>query len=352
MRKASFALLLSVLLSLLCGCAGGGERFAYDAPEHTHVFGSWYDVHAVTCQTEGEHTCLCKVCGQTYTEVVTISPDIDKRAHAFADTVTPPTEAQEGYTRRVCSLCGYVVERHGQRAALFALPLPEEPRVVIENAAQVAFSFQKDAQSGNMTVNTAIAANEADTAVSAQPALCLASALVAIEAVANEEITEETAVIITEQMSAGRNEPKFRVGSSFTVRELVKACVEDQSRVAVAALAACLEQDDNRFVDRLNARMSALGAKNTHFSGVFGTIGQTTVADSARLLWRVFYEDRAAKWIQPIFSLQELPCVAFYDSEGFLLYAVQNVSGAYYVCAVWAQALESGVENRLVAAFE
>lgn len=61
MRKRIFCILLAVLTSLLCACAGGGADTAYEKA-HEHVYGFWYE------RAEGGRVRYCKICFEAQTE--------------------------------------------------------------------------------------------------------------------------------------------------------------------------------------------------------------------------------------------------------------------------------------------
>lgn len=332
MRKCRFLALLAASLLLLSACSGAGDTYTYDENGHTHIYGAWYDILAVTCLEAGEHICYCKICGASVVEAVSVANELSARAHTFDDTVVPPTESLGGYTRRVCRLCGYVVERADEIPAVYSLALPEgAPAPVAGVSAQLAFGTARAADTRQVPV---YAAANTGARVSAAPALYLAAALVTAEAVQAGELSFDDHVTMTEALLAGRDPGKYRVGMEVSVAALTRACLTGESEVAVAALSAKLSESDALFVERLNARMAALGVRNTVFSALTGEVGTTTLLESGVLLWRVLEEPALAAEAELGFSYAGLPCAVFFEAEGVHLSAVRTGTG--YVIAAFA----------------
>lgn len=344
MRKYRFLALLAALLLLFSACSATGGTYTYEKSGHTHIYGAWYDVTPVTCLAEGEHICYCKICGVSAVEVIPVAEDIAARVHAFDDTVVPPTESVGGYTRRVCRLCGYVVERANEIPAIYSLFLPESDLAPIAGvSAQLAFGTAKAADTYRNPVS---AAANTEMSVSAVPALYLAAALVAGEAVAAGELSWNDSVTITAALLAGRTPGKYREGMEVSVASLVEACLAAESDVAVAALSARLCATDALFVERLNARMAALGVRKTLFSAIVGNVGTTTLSDSGVLLWRVLKEPELAAKTDLGFSYAGKACVAFFEAEGFRLSAVRN-GEEYYIAAFAGESIPATAESTI-----
>lgn len=322
MKKTGFFALLLAGLLLLSSCSGKGKTYLYQNGEHVHVYGEWYDVTAVNCLDEGEHICYCKICGGSYTEKVPVATDIAARRHDFEDTVTLPTESMEGYTRRVCRLCGYVIERADVIPARFYLPLPEEDLILAENLSAQLFFNTVRGDNGGITVR---AAQNAGAVVSARPALYLAAALIAVEAAGAGEISLEEQLSVAGRHLAGRTPGDWEEGVSVSVRELIKCCLSGRAGVdvAVAVLAERLCGGNAAFAERLNARMAVLGVRNTVFSGIDGEVGESTLADTAVLLWRGLENAEFAALADKGISFGAKPCAVSLTAGDFRIVAVR-----------------------------
>lgn len=344
MRKYRFLALLTALLLLFSACSAADGTYVYAEGGHTHIYGAWYDVTPVTCLAAGEHICYCKICGVSALETVPVAEEIAARAHAFDDTVVPPTESVGGYTRRVCRLCGYVVERADEIPAIYSLFLPEADLAPVEGVvAQLAFGTGKTA---DMHRNPVLAAANVQTQVNAVPALYLATALVSAEAVAAGELSWSDSVTVTAALLAGRDPGRYREGMEVSIASLVKACLTAESDVAVAALAARLCASDALFAERLNARMAALGVRKTVFSATAGDVGTTTLFDSAVLLWRVLKDPALAAEMDLGFAYAGKQCAAFFEAESFRLSAV-FYGGEYYIAAFAGENLPVTAETEI-----
>lgn len=325
MRKTGFLALLLAGLLLLSSCSGKGDTYLFGDGGHVHVYGEWYDVTPVNCLDEGEHICYCKICGESYTEKIPVVTDIAARQHTFEDTVTLPTEAEEGFTRRVCRLCGFEVERTDIVPARYALPLPGEDLILAEGlAAQLYFNTVRG-DHGEITVR---GAQNPTLAVSARPALYLATALVTAEAAGTGELSFEERVTVTAAHLAGREHGDLEEGVSVSVRELVKLCLGGDSGadVAVATLAEHLSGTDAAFVKRLNDRMEVLGVRNKTFSDISDEEGSITLAETAVLLWRVLEQPELEALASRGFSFGnngEKPCAVSLVAGGFRIVAVR-----------------------------
>ena len=125
MRKMRLCLCFVLFSLLFSACTAPGATYLYEKGAHTHVFGNRYDVTPVSCVAEGAEVRYCKICHELVTERIAVAESIEARAHHFSDTVIAPTESAEGYTRRVCTLCEYVVERADVVPARYALIVGE-----------------------------------------------------------------------------------------------------------------------------------------------------------------------------------------------------------------------------------
>ncbi len=320
-KNGFFALLLAGLL-LLSSCSDRRETYLYGDGGHIHIYGEWYDVTPVNCLAEGEHICYCKICGESYTEKIPVAADIAARRHDFEDTVTPPTESMEGFTRRVCRLCDYVVERADVIPARFHLPVPEEERILAEGLSAQLFFDTVRGDNGEITVR---GAQNTAVAVSVRPARLLATALVTAEAIAAGKLSPEEQLCVTAAHLAGRTPGELEEGITVSVRELVRLCLAGGAGadVAVAMLAERIAGADTAFAECLNARMAILGVRNTVFSGIDGESGKTTLADTAVLLWRVLETDTLNALANRGISFGEKPLAVSLTAGDFRIIAVR-----------------------------
>ena len=65
---------------------------------------SYFDrtVTKPTCTKQGYTTCVCRLCGASYT-----TDKVAARGHRYTESVTEPTCTQQGYTTYTCTDCGY-----------------------------------------------------------------------------------------------------------------------------------------------------------------------------------------------------------------------------------------------------
>ena len=66
-----------------------------------HSFGAWTETTAPGCETTGEQTHTCSVCGETETQTVAAI------GHSYSTVVTLPTATEQGYTTYTCTACGH-----------------------------------------------------------------------------------------------------------------------------------------------------------------------------------------------------------------------------------------------------
>ena len=270
MRKIALCLALLLTLSL---SACGGRRADYDYAGETcdHVFGLWYDVVPVTCQTEGQRVRYCKFCHHEEVETIPIAENIAERAHDFEDTVIPPTEAAAGYTTRRCTRCGYVVERADEQPPLYAL-------LTVDGVTDTALPAGLDGLVVTDTGSHVLAHGAGlDAAVNAETARRLALALTVTEEMEKEgaTLTPQTTVTVTAGALAGR---------TYRVEQLLSAVVKTGQVSAAEALSSVFDESVSAFCARVNVRVAKLGLTHTAVSTAAG--GSTTLYDTGVLLAR------------------------------------------------------------------
>ncbi|MBR3863028.1 MAG: hypothetical protein IKM42_05165, partial [Clostridia bacterium] len=206
MRKLRCMTLMLLFSLMLVACGGEGTTYLYDAGTHTHVYGNRYDVTPVTCVCEGTQIRYCKICHAAVTDTVAVPEDIAARAHAFSDTVVAPTEADEGYTKRSCTLCEYVIERTDVIPARYALLTDAATKT--EAPTGVQGILMSDTATHMLSYSVG-----ADGVVSPEIARRLAVALAITEAIEQQApaLTADTPITLVSGMGAG---------NSYTVREL------------------------------------------------------------------------------------------------------------------------------------
>ena len=88
-----------------CTVCGYSYTDSYTDPiPHNHSWGSW------ASNGNGTHSHSCQGCSETETQNC-----------SYTDTVIPPTESSEGYTRHTCTVCGYYYDDN------FVPPVTEPP---------------------------------------------------------------------------------------------------------------------------------------------------------------------------------------------------------------------------------
>ncbi len=270
MRK--IALFLALLLTLsLSACGGGRADYNYAEGACDHVFGLWYDVVPVTCQTEGQRVRYCKFCHHEEVETIPIAENIAERAHDFEDTVIPPTEAAAGYTTRRCTRCGYVVERADEKPPLYAL-LPVDGVTDTALPAELDGLIVTDTGSHVLTHGAGL-----EAAVSAETARRLSLALTVTEEMEKEgaTLTPDTPVTVKTGALAGR---------TYRVEQLLSAVIKTGQVSAAEALSDVFDESVSAFCARVNVRVAKLGLTHTAVSTAAG--GSTTLYDTGVLLLR------------------------------------------------------------------
>ena len=92
---------ISIFLCLLILCFASCGNKSDGGKQHTHNFGSWETVSAVTCETDGLDARYC-VCGEKQTRTIT------KSGHNTTETITKEaTSYASGEKTEKCSNCNY-----------------------------------------------------------------------------------------------------------------------------------------------------------------------------------------------------------------------------------------------------
>ena len=279
MRKMRFVLILLLFSLLLCACEADGKTFLYGGEAHTHVFGSRYDITPASCIAEGVEIRYCKICHESVTETVAVPEDIAARKHSFSDTVILPTESAEGYTRRACTLCEYVIERTDVIPARYALLTSEATKA--EPPSGVAGILMSDTASHKLTYRAGY-----DSAVSPEAARRLAVALAITEELAREDtaFSADTPVVLVSGAGAG---------NSYTVRELLYEWIASGDSDVARGLAAAFDGSEGGFTARVTARLVRLGVSDAATVDPFSKeegVGSATLGATAVMLARALDE--------------------------------------------------------------
>ena len=277
MRKLRFLALIMLFSLLLASCARGGDTYLYENGTHTHVFGTRYDVIPVTCICEGSEIRYCKICHAAVTDTVQIPNDIAARHHAFSDTVVPPTECEEGYTVRNCTLCSYVIDRTDVVPARYAL-LTDSGTVTTspEGAEGIVMS----------DTATHLLAFDVGREQEISPALArrLAVALVIAEELVREGGTLTLTTPITLVSGIG-------AGNTYTAGELLDVWAESGDPDVARGFATAMDGGEAAFSARVAARLQRLGVSGNITVDPFGETGTATLGATAVLLARALDEE-------------------------------------------------------------
>lgn len=293
-KKRIGLLLLAVLLLtlLLSSCQGDGDSVPYDSSDHTHVFGYWYDTVPVTCQSAGEHKRFCKICRAEEYEVVPVPEDKAAQNHRFSDTVVEPTEAEWGYTTRVCEDCAYVVEKANMRPPLYALL--EGASTITAAQTGVDALLLSDTQT-----HTVWHLVGKDSVVNGDLARRFALSIVVVEALGDGagQLNKSTPYVVRDAAlssvdTAGRqNSDLIYVGATLTVEQLLGLWLLNGGTDAAACLSDAVGESAATVLSKVNARVGQLGL-TTAFSSLVASegYGNTTLYDTAVLFARVLDE--------------------------------------------------------------
>ena len=95
--------------------------------------------------------------------------------------------------------------------------------------------------------------------------------LLVAEAISDGNISLDDKVLVSANAaSMGGSQVFIKEGEEFSVEELVKCTVIASANDAAVALAELISGTESAFVERMNARASELGMKNTHFENATG----------------------------------------------------------------------------------
>ncbi len=345
MRKMRVLLILLLFSLLLASCTGNGTTYLYDKEAHTHVFGNRYDITPVSCVAEGTEVRYCKICHEAVTETVAVAADIAARKHSFSDTVIAPTESAEGYTRRCCTVCPYVIERTDVIPARYALLTDTATKAEApEGASGILMS---DTTSHRLSYCVGY-----DSAVAPEAARRLAVALAITEELAREgtAFSADTPVALVSGAGAGNR---------YTVRDLLYEWIASGDTDVVRGLAAALDGSEGAFTLRVAARLARLGVADTAtvdpFSGGDGT-GSATLGATAVMLARALDEPLLLEAFAD--AVPRLQLVAgkkpvVYLSLGTLrITALEGEPHALRFSLVTGDALPQNLEGTLFAAVE
>ena len=319
MRKATLLLATCLVLSLFA-CGGKKADYNYAEENCQHVWGLWYDVTPVTCESAGQRVRYCKLCHREEVETIPVADDIALRAHAFEDTVVPPTESTAGYTTRRCTRCGYVVEHADEKPPLYAL-------LTVADKTDTAPVAGLDGVLVTDT-NTHVLARGAGmtTAIDAETARRLSLALTVTEEMEKEgaTLTPATPVTVTRGALAGR---------TYRVEQLLAAVVKTGQNDAAEALADVFGESTSAFCARVNVRVAKLGlSATTAVSTAPG--GTTTLYDTGVLLARALDTPLLAGFLEatvPDLSQVAGQDPAFYiEGENLLLCGIKTDDGVRF----------------------
>lgn len=267
---------LFLLLPLVLAACGSEATYLYDTGTHTHVFGNRYDVTPVSCVADGTQIRYCKICHAAVTDTVTVAENIAHRAHAFSLTVVPATECEEGYTKKSCTLCDYVVERADVVPARYALLSDTETVIVAPTGASGA--VMADTKTHILTL-----AAGRELLVPAELARRLGVALTVTQELAREggTLTEDALVTLPSGVWAE---------NAFSVRELLFEWVASGDVDIARGFATVLGGSEAAFSELVAARLARLGVLDKVTVDVFEVGGTATLGASAVMLARALDE--------------------------------------------------------------
>lgn len=334
MRKARLCALFLASLLLFTACAAGKTAHAYPGEPHTHVYGNRYDVVSATCLEAGTVVRYCKICHSDVTEMVQVPADIAARAHAFSDTVVEPTEATEGYTARLCTRCGYAVDRAFVVPAKYALLATEHTLTVPPTGATGALVSD--------TATHALYYNVGDSlSVPADVACRLAVTLTLVDEMTREDapVTPETAVAFGTL--------------HFAARDLLFAYIEDGGVEILRALAMAICGGEAAFVDRVSARLARLGVGDAVTVNPFiATQNTATMGATAVLLARVLDEPLLVEGFSAAVGILQSvagkkPTLYLASADGTLRATALRIEGGVRFAVAFGDALPVGCEDVL-----
>ena len=338
MRKARLCALFLASLLLFTACAAGKTAHAYPGETHTHVYGNRYDVVSATCLEAGTVVRYCKICHSDVTEAVEVPADIAARAHAFSDTVVEPTEATEGYTARLCTRCGYAVDRAFVVPAKYALLATEHTLTVPPTG--VTGALVSDTATHALYYNVG-----GSLSVPADVACRLAVALTLVDEMtrAGATVTPETAVAFG--------------ALSFSAKDLLFAYIEDGEVEILRALAIAICGGEAAFADRVSTRLARLGVEDAVTVNPFISVQNTaTPGATAVLLARVLDEPLLVEGFGAAVGILQLvagkkPVLYLASADGTLRVTALHIEDCVRFAVVFGDALPVGCEDVLYSVF-
>lgn len=340
MRKTRFLWLVPALLLLLSSCGRAAPIVECYDGTHQHTYGACYTVQAVTCLEPGAVVRYCGICRKPEVTQVPVAADEAERDHDFSHTVVPPTEAEWGYTVKVCNACGYTVDRTDETPPRYALLTDAETDTALPQG--VAAALRTDSESHLLQLSAA-----ADTAVDAEIARRLGVAL-AVTALMEEGgvLLPETSVAVVTGGLAGR---------TYTLQQLITAFIKTGSEDTALALADACGETAADFSLRVQRRIERLGLQNsTEIHPVSGVKPQkATLYSMAVLLVRALDTPLIATALaEAVPDLSQvagqMPAVYLTDAAGTLrVTALQRADGAYDCLLLYGALLPTDAEDRI-----
>lgn len=288
----------------------------------------------------GEQVRYCKICQAAVIDDIPIPAAIEDRLHTFFDTVVPPTEADEGYTVRTCTLCPYVIARTAVVPALYALLA--DSNTVTEAPTGAAALLMSDTATHRLSHSVG-----SETAVSAELARRFAVALAVTEELAREgtELTPESTLQLISGVGAG---------NSYSVGELLMEWLADGDPAVAEGFAAAIDGQNAAFSARVAARLQRLGVLGAVTVDPFSAAepGSATLGGTGVLLARVLDEpllvDALSELVPRLLRIAGKKPVAYMTlDEGLRASAIEDGAGGYHFLLLWGEALTSDMENTL-----
>ncbi len=339
MRKLRCIALMLLFSLLLVACGGTGEAYLYNNGEHTHVYGNRYDVEPATCISEGSEIRYCKICHVSVIGAVSIPSDIAARKHAFSNTVIPPTECEEGYTVKSCTLCPYMIDRTDVIPALYAL-------LTNESTATVAPVGVDSIVMSDTATHVLIYDAGSGAVISAALARRLAVALAIVEEMAREgsALTPETEITLISGIGAG---------NSYTVCDLLNEWAASGDPDIARGFAAVLDGSETAFSARVAARLQRLGVSEEVTVDPFSATdtGTATLGATAVMLARALDEELIvaafAASVPGLVKIAGEKPVLYFTDTALRVSALRTADGTYRFLLLSGNALPSHLENTL-----
>lgn len=342
MRKLRCITLMLLFSLVLVACGGEGTAYLYDTGTHTHVYGNRYDVTPVTCVCEGTQIRYCKICHQSVTDTVAVPEDIAARAHAFSDTVVAPTEADEGYTKRSCTLCEYVIERTDVIPARYALLTDAATKT--EAPTGVQGILMSDTATHLLSYSVG---GEGAVAPTIARRLAVALAVTEVLAQQNTAFTADTPVLLVSGVGAG---------NSYTVRELLYEWVASGDTDVARGFAMALDGSEAAFAVRIEARLEKLGVLSSVTFDPFSADapGAATLYATGVLLARALDEpllcEAFSNAVPGLVRIAGKKPALYLSAEGLRISALKIDEGELHFLLLNGENAPSDLENTLFSA--